>query len=347
VIEATSLQGQIGRLMYEREGGDASVATAIEEHYKPQGPSDAVPTDPVAIAVALADKLDTLVGFWAINEKPTGSKDPFALRRAALGVIRVVLERDVEFDVQRWVYSPAGLFKMHNPEGFDELVEEFGKQGELRRQGKLDDATWQELKSEYADVIHKRHDLFQGADLEEFIYQRLRVYLRDNGFKHDVIDAVLSEPPELLGAASKRVETLQAFLETPDGENLLAGYKRAGNILKAEAKKGELPSGEANRPSDEHGAALFEALNSAKPEILEAVGQEDYSKALTSLASLRKPIDDFFTHTQIISDDSAVRENNLRLLGMISDTARHLLLRKWRSLSRRYGCSNPNGHCAY
>ena len=128
----------------------------------------------------------------------------------------------------------------------------------------------------------------------------------------------------MLGAAANRVTALQSFLETPDGENLLAGYKRAANILKAEGKKGDLPSGEANRPKDEHGAALFDALKVANPAISEAVGQEDYSKALTSLANLRKPIDAFFTDTQIISDDTAVRENNLRLLGMISDTSRQI-----------------------
>jgi len=272
----------------------------------------------------LADKLDTLVGFWAIDEKPTGSKDPFALRRAALGVIRIVLERDIEFSVEQWVHQPAGLFSIHDPENFDEIVAEFARQGELRQQGKVDDETWKKLKSDYSEIIYKRHDLFQGADLQGFIYQRLRVYLRDNGYKHDVIDAVLSEPPEMLGASVNRVTALQEFLSTEDGENLLAGYKRAANILKAEAKKDDLPTGDANMPQDEHGAALFEALKIAKPAISEAVGQEDYSKALTNLANLRGPIDAFFTHSQIISDDTAVKENNLRLLSMISDTSREI-----------------------
>ena len=212
VIEATSLQGQIGRLMYEAEGGNASVATAIEEHYKPQGPSDAVPTDPVAVAVALADKLDTLVGFWAIDEKPTGSKDPFALRRAALGVVRIILEYDVRLKLREAL--DYGLTS--------------GKERLKVRLGLL-----------------------------SFILDRLKVYLRDQGIRHDIIDAALTEDQDDLVAIVNRVNALQDFLSTPDGENLLAGYKRAANILKAEAKKGDLPEGEANRPTDEHGAALF------------------------------------------------------------------------------------------
>ena len=153
---------------------------------------------------------------------------------------------------------------------------------------------------------------------------RDRVYLKDKGIRHDIIDAGLTEGQDDLVAIVNRVTALQSFLETDDGENLLAGYKRAANILKAEGKKGDLPSGEANRPKDEHGAALFDALKVANPAISEAVGQEDYSKALTSLANLRKPIDAFFTHSQIISDDNAVRENNLRLLNMISYTSRQI-----------------------
>ena len=162
------------------------------------------------------------------------------------------------------------------------------------------------------------------SSLIAFILDRLKVYLRDKGIRHDNIDAGLTEGQDDLVAIVNRVTALQSFLETDDGENLLAGYKRAANILKAEAKKGDLPTGDANLPKDEHGAALFEALKIAKPAISDAVGQEDYSKALTSLANLRGPIDAFFTHAQIITDDTAVKENNLRLLGMISDTSRQI-----------------------
>ena len=293
VIEATSLQGQIGRLMYEREGGNASIATAIEEHYKPQGPSDAVPTDPVAIAVALADKLDTLVGFWAIDEKPTGSKDPFALRRAALGVVRIILENKLRL----FIY---GLIEIH-------MVDRI-----------LDQSV------SYADRMEVA--LGKSSNLNIFIFDRFQQVLLDRGFRHDVMKARFGgySCEEDIPEMEKSIAALQAFITTPEGENLLAGYKRAANILKAEAKKGALPTGEANRPSDEHGAALFDALKSSKPKISDAVEKEDYAKALTNLANLRASIDAFFTHTQIISDDTAVKENNLRLLGMISDTSRQI-----------------------
>ena len=308
VIEATSLQGQIGRLMYEREGGETSVATAIEKHYKPQGPSDAVPTDPVSIAVALADKLDTLVGFWAIDEKPTGSKDPFALRRAALGVVRIILENGVKA-----VWSMTLMHHMTNSFKQDSFAVLDQNASNVYRLPREIDAL-ADLGSSYPIT----------QELLTFILERLKVYLRDKGIRHDIIDAALTEGQDDLVSIVNRVNALQSFLDTPDGENLLAGYKRAANILKAEAKKGELPTGEANRPAEAAGAALFDALKIAGPAISESVGQEDYSKALTSLANLRGPIDEFFTDTQIIADDTAVRENNLRLLRMISDTSRQI-----------------------
>jgi len=319
--------------MYEREGGDASVATAIEEHYKPQGPSDAVPTDPVAIAVALADKLDTLVGFWAIDEKPTGSKDPFALRRAALGVVRIILENDVRLNV-----VASTIIHFVNQVAKDiKVTEAIDKSRAIREAVGKGAFSSEDARKLFVNNYHKFSE--QMVELREsgynesyslihevlsFILDRLKVYLRDKGLKHDVIDAVIEKNEEDLVSIVNRVNALQSFLETPDGENLLAGYKRAANILKAEAKKGDLPTGEAIRPKDAQGGALFAALKIAKPAILEAVGQEDYSKALTSLANLRKPIDAFFTDTQIISDDSVVKENNLRLLGMISDTSRQI-----------------------
>ena len=343
VIEATSLQGQIGRLMYEREGGDASVATAIEDHYKPQGPSDNVPTDPVAIAVALADKLDTLVGFWAIDEKPTGSKDPFALRRAALGVVRIILENRVRvrltdeaqkgfaIDLLKRGGNASLASALSSADHLPSLQAGLstGLDSECRRIGEVYlYGAGQSNEDEFFDGqrILEFNSVISplSNNLLTFILDRLKVYLRDKGIRHDIIDAGLTEGQDDLVAIVNRVTALQSFLETPDGENLLAGYKRAANILKAEGKKGDLPSGEANRPKDEHGAALFDALKVANPAISEAVGQEDYSKALTSLANLRKPIDAFFTDTQIISDDTAVRENNLRLLGMISDTSRQI-----------------------
>ena len=340
VIEATSLQGQIGRLMFEREGGNASIATAIEEHYKPQGPSDSVPTDPVAIAVALADKLDTLIGFWAIDEKPTGSKDPFALRRAALGVVRIILENDVRVPLRvtlvdvddqlgYWLaldrISQVAQEKLSAQEREEKENKSIAKAESLLAASKARIKKLSALKNDPVGISRYLFSTYPNTNnLLDFILDRLKVYLRDKGIRHDIIDAGLTDGQDDLVAIVNRVTALQAFLDTPDGENLLAGYKRAANILKAEAKKGELPSGEANLPKDEHGAALFNALKIAKPAISEAVGQEDYSKALTNLANLRGPIDAFFTHSQIIADDTAVKENNLRLLGMISDTSRQI-----------------------
>ena len=280
VIEFTSLQGQVGGLMYAAEGGDGSIATAIEEHYKPQGPSDKVPSDPVAVTVALADKLDTLVSFWAIDEKPTGSKDPFALRRAALGVVRIILDNKIRLSVLETFLEHA--------------------------------------RKQFKDAS------FNSGDLNKFILDRLDVVLRDQGLNHDIISSVFENEKDDLVSIVNRVTALQNFLGTEDGENLLAGYKRAANILKAEAKKGDLPTGDPIRPEDSYGAALFDAMTVASPKITSALQSENYAEAMKSLANLRAPIDDFFTYTQIITDDIAVRDNNLRLLAMMGNTARHI-----------------------
>lgn len=284
VIEFTSLQGQIGGLMYRNEGGDADIAAAIEQHYKPAGPSDTVPTEPAAVAVAMADKLSTLAEFWAIDEKPTGSKDPFALRRAALGVVRIVLDNNIR---------------------------------------RLD------LTNRLSVYIRETKPsigtgLQEARDLLAFILDRLKVYLRDKGMRHDIIDAVLTGGEDDLVSIVNRVEALQSFLETDEGANLLAGYKRAANILKSEAKKAELPDGAPSRPTDAHGASLFDALEAASQDIDTALAREDYSASMLGLAQLREPIDAFFTHVQVISDDTAVKENNLKLLLNIRDTSRKI-----------------------
>ena len=260
VVEFTSLQGQIGRLMYEKEGGDKDIAIAIEDHYKPQGPSDAVPTNPTAIAVALADKLDTLIGFWAIDEKPTGSKDPFALRRAALGVVRIILENSLT----------------------------------LKLLDKVD------------------------SNLLVFILDRLKGHLRDNGIKHgikhDIIDAVFALGGDDLVDISKRTDALQAFLVTDDGTNLLAGYKRASNILKAEAKKEALPDVEIGKGNTPEEAALFNMLGKVRPLIAKSLEYNAYEQALVGLSKLRAPIDAFFDNIMVVSEDKLERENRLGLL---------------------------------
>jgi glycyl-tRNA synthetase beta chain len=392
VIEFTSLEGQIGAQMYRREGGDEDIARAIEDHYKPKGPSDAVPSNLVAVAVALADKLDTLVGFWAIDEKPTGSKDPFALRRAALGVVRIILENNVRLSLPSLFLElyKEGLSKSIQGfqlflEGFEDLSRGYEEQtgqhliDELgsaylaffyqknfntkyfnknflllncnpEKNEKCEDAY---PNSEYFSAVTKLSAVFSliehwadnlclddrtkdgrelanntasafSDDLIQFIAERLKVYLRDKGIRHDIIDAVFANGEDDLVAIVNRVTALQSFLSTDEGENLLAGYKRAANILKAEAKKGDLPKGSPNRPQDADGAALYDALQSSSKSITAALENEDFEKAMFALAELRAPIDAFFTNVQVISDDSDVKENNLLLLMLIRDTSRQI-----------------------
>ena len=330
VIEFTSLQGQIGAQMYRRENGDADIATAIEQHYKPQGPSDAVPTNPVAVAVALADKLDTLVGFWAMGEKPTGSKDPYALRRAALGVVRIITENKIRIQLSK---EPWQHFLVVVQEGENRIQKNVVKNtlsltdvgvpikhaidASLNLMQSMPDTNWSLKK--LIEPLSGRYN-----SLLSFIADRLKVYLRDKGIRHDIIDAALTEGQDDLVSIVNRVEALQSFLDTSEGENLLAGYKRAANILKAEAKKGDLPEGVPDKPSEKESLALYVALQSASPKIESALAKENYTKAMSELATLRAPIDAFFTHVQVISDDTAVKENNLRLLAHIRDTARQI-----------------------
>ena len=299
VIEFTSLQGQIGRLMFEAEGGDKDVALAIEDHYRPQGPADKVPSHPVAVAVALADKLDTLVGFWAIDEKPTGSKDPFALRRAALGLVRLILDNDIRIDLSQQLLKGWAVLEMDNMQ-------------DPETSGRLSDGT---ISGDERKTIQ---------NLVSFIIDRLKVHLRDEGVRHDLIDAVFGLGEDDLVAVVNRVTALQQFLDTDDGTNLLAGYKRAANILKAEAKKGDLPDGDPNKGTQAEETALFEAIETAKPKIEKALAKENYAMAMTALSKLRGPIDAFFDEVTVNSDNAKERENRLGLLIEIRKTARQI-----------------------
>lgn len=263
VGEFPEVQGLMGRRYAELQGEDASVAAALEDHYKPQGPSDRVPSDPVAIAVALADKLDTLTGFWSINEKPTGSKDPYALRRAALGVIRILIENNLRLSLA----------------GYD-------------------------------------------PDLKAFFADRLKVYLRDKGARHDLIDAVYGagDQDDLLMVV-RRVEALGDFLATEDGKNLLAGFRRAANILKAEEKKDGAGAFDAapdaaliaskGVPEEK---ALATLLESAAARAQSAVASEDFAGAMKALAELRPAVDAFFDKVTVNDADPALRLNRLKLL---------------------------------
>jgi glycyl-tRNA synthetase beta chain len=280
VGEFPELQGLMGMYYARAAGLPDAVALAAREHYSPLGPSDAVPTDPVSVAVALADKIDTLTGFWAIDEKPTGSKDPFALRRAALGVIRLVLGNNLD------VKLVAGPFR------------------------------------KAADLIGARDAGYADVnDLLSFFHDRLKVFLKDQGIRHDVIDACLAMPGnDDLTLLVKRAEALAAFLKTEDGPNLLQGYKRANTILsQAEAKDGVEYSFGADikfAETDEE-RALFTALDQAEAAITPAMTAEDFPAAMQAMAQLRAPIDAFFTAVQVNADNQIVRRNRLNLLHRI------------------------------
>jgi glycyl-tRNA synthetase beta chain len=282
VGEFPELQGLMGRKYALLQGEHPSVAAAIEEHYKPQGPSDRAPTEPVSVAVALADKLDTLVGFWAIDEKPTGSKDPFALRRAALGVIRIVVENGVRLGLKQF----------------------FAQASQAITAGTL---------SDLADNDNWAFDLLS------FFHDRLKVYLRDQGARHDLIDAVISPAADDLLTIVRRVEALGSFLDTEDGKNLLAGTKRAANILAAEQKKGTAIA-QAVDPSLFRADAeknLFAAVNQAESKAGQAIQDEDFSAAMLALSALREPVDSFFEDVLVNDEDQAVRANRLALLARI------------------------------
>ncbi|MFZ5729710.1 MAG: glycine--tRNA ligase subunit beta [Phenylobacterium sp. RIFCSPHIGHO2_01_FULL_70_10] len=263
VGEFPELQGLMGGYYARAEGLAPAVADAVRDHYRPQGPADAVPATPAGKAVALADKLDTLIGFFSIDEKPTGSKDPYALRRAALGVIRIVLEGGVRLPLRE----------------------------------------------------------IAGDDLVAFFADRLKVLLREQGKRHDLVDAVFALGDDDLVRIVARVEALDGFLTTDDGANLLAGYKRATNILKAEEKKGPLPVGAAVAMSDAPAAetALVGALQTVEPRVAETLAREDFVAAMQALAALRGPVDAFFEEVLVNSEVAAERDNRLRLLTQVRD----------------------------
>ncbi len=295
VGELPELQGLMGGYYARAQGIGDDVADAIAGHYKPQGPTDSVPENNITQAVALADKLDTLAGFWAIDEKPTGSKDPYALRRAALGVIRLLLEGNLR----------VSLLSILEP-----VISGFQAQLFVRDDDQEDEITPPDAGPVADDLLH-------------FFADRLKVYLRDKGIRHDLIDAVfaLGDQDDLLMIV-KRVEALSAFLETDDGSNLLAGVKRAMNILKIEEKKDKtrydgnplqnlLVVGQEKE--------LHRAVTAAIAHSLTAVKSENYTEAMSAIAKLRSPVDDFFDKVVVNADDPNFRENRLKLLNRIRE----------------------------
>jgi glycyl-tRNA synthetase beta chain len=272
----------MGRYYALAEGIDPEVADALRDHYRPLGPSDTVPASPISEAVALADKLDMLVGFWLIDEKPTGSKDPYALRRAALGVIRTLLERSRRLSLRPVIAKSMELYAA--------------------------------AVSDCAAV---------ARTLLEFFADRLKVYLREQGARHDLIDAVFSigSEDDLLMLV-RRVEALDRFLATDDGRNLLAGVRRATSIIRIEEAKDRrsysgLPNGKLLVLAEEK--ALATAIAAAEAQARKAIEGEDFEAAMRAIAKLRAPIDAFFDKVTVNADDPSFRENRLKLLSRIRE----------------------------
>lgn len=320
VGEFPELQGVMGHKYALLQGEDPRVAQAIEDHYKPQGPTDRTPREPVSIAVALADKIDTLVGFWLIDEKPTGSKDPFALRRACLGVIRLLLARDWTIHLMPIFKQAIGLLSRHTVERALSLYEDELRQEKARETDgaeDVDNALSMEEKKLEQQVAEKTEPVL--ADLLSFFHERLKVYLKDEGARHDAIDAVMTADADNLLQVARRVEALISFINTDDGQNLIAGSKRAFNILDAEIKKAT-PIAERVDPQlfiEPEEKSLFQAIVEAEDKAKSHIASDDFSGALIVLAALRKPVDAFFEKVLVNDDNRAVRANRLALLRRI------------------------------
>jgi glycyl-tRNA synthetase beta chain len=324
VGEFPELQGLMGRYYAIAQGAEPDVAEAIEDHYRPQGPNDRVPTAPASIAVALADKFDILANFWAINEKPTGSKDPYALRRAALGIIRIVLEDELRLPLEKFLRIAINnaLFDVN----FTREAERTRIIDTLERLGFAPGPVAQEIREVfykssnrgvYFDAVESPDAIIK--DLLAFFADRLKVYLRDKGARHDLIDAVFALPgQDDLLMIVRRVEALGRLLDTEDGKNLLMGYRRAANILRAEEKKDG-----AGAFTGQHDPALLalpaekdlaDVLTAAGAAARERLAREDFEGAMRTLATLRAPVDAFFLDVTVNADDPALRLNRLRLL---------------------------------
>jgi glycyl-tRNA synthetase beta chain len=353
VGEFPELQGVMGGYYAHGEGLSPLVAEAIRDHYKPAGANDEVPDRPVTMAVALADKLDTLVSFFAIGEKPTGSRDPYALRRAALGVIRIVLGSELRVPLREavadwygalrcfvdpgralWVSTPKltahlGARGRAKSQEFDTYLREFQEallegQAQVVAMDQEVDLVFDRLEREKpkGEVLFQFRPYAEVADeIVAFFADRLEVWLRDRGQRHDLVAAVFALGDDDLVRVVARVTALDAFLKTEDGANLLAGYKRAVNILKAEEKKGALPTGEPTQmggaPAEEQAlVAAVDALDGVLDGLIEG---EDFAGAMAELAKLRGPVDAFFDKVLVNSDNPAERDNRLRLLAKVRD----------------------------
>ncbi|PKA40112.1 glycine--tRNA ligase subunit beta [Rhizobium sullae] len=330
VGEFPELQGTMGKKYALLQGEEESVAAAVEDHYKPQGPTDRVPTDKVAISIALADKVDTLVWFWRINEKPTGSKDPFALRRAALGSIRLLLERGIRASLiplfraafrSEWAVAIASheasirLFELRIQQGEDKS--EFEKL--IKEQYAAIEYCETYLADGHPKTIEEEYEL--AISLLSFFHDRLKVYLRDQGARYDLIDAVVTPEADDLLMIARRIEALTAFITSENGKNLLVGTKRATQILAAEEKKGTVIADGVSENLFRLNAEkeLFSAITEASAEASAAIAKEDFRSAMEALSKLRAPVDRFFDDVLVNDEDAAIRANRLALLRLIRE----------------------------
>jgi glycyl-tRNA synthetase beta chain len=341
VGEFPELQGLMGRYYAQAQGEDEAVAHACEDHYKPKGPDDLVPADPVSVAVALADKIDILTGFWAIDEKPTGSKDPYALRRAALGVIRVILDNAIRLRLLTAMTHPLrfsivhmnvamqrmlrALSAEHNPEITERMLKLAAQAQEIGNRLRLNAPA----QNDELEILNS---------ILSFFADRLKVQLREQGARHDLVDAVFALGEQSAGGATdndnaqddlvlivRRIEALGKFLDTDDGKNLLAGTKRAANILRIEEKKdGTSYTGapDAGIYSQDEEKELARAIGVAKSEASAAVAREDFAAAMSAMSKLRPHVDAFFDKVTVNVDDAKLRANRLRLLNEIREATR-------------------------
>jgi glycyl-tRNA synthetase beta chain len=353
VGEFPELQGVMGAYYARDAGLPGPVAEAIGEQYRPAGPSDEVPEAPLAMAIAMADKLDTLVGFFAVGEKPTGSRDPYALRRAALGLIRIMLKSDVRLPIRaavkdwyralktyaapgRAVYAsaarttgwlglgwnePGGAMETYLEELEAALISEAAYVIAVDEDRPVAfDRTAVQARAPSQPVIYRFRAAREVAEeVTAFLVERLKVLLREQGARHDLVDAVFALGDDDLVRIMRRIEALSRFLATTDGANLLAACKRASNILDAEAKKGAVPVGtpvaQAGAPPEE--TSLIKALSQALPKVEGALEAENFAAAMSALAALRAPVDAFFDKVMVNSDKAGERENRLKLLGEV------------------------------
>jgi len=326
VGEFPELQGVMGRYYALDQEENEVVADAVAAHYKPVGPSDEVPREPVAISVALADKLDMLVGFWAIDEKPTGSKDPYALRRAALGIIRIVLENKIRLAFAHILLRPLRFMLVHV-----NVAEQRRLHG-LPAKENVETAQRFALLAKEAKELEARLRLGASVQRDElglisnlltFFADRLKVHLRDQGARHDLVDAVFALGGDDLLMIVKRVEALGRFLDTEDGANLLTGIKRAINILRIEEKKDGVSYDQApdrNLLKRIEEKSLAKSVDEVEKAAAAAVANEDFEAAMAEMAKLRAPVDAFFESVTVNTQEPGLRENRLRLLNRIRAT---------------------------